>query len=304
MTIGPDGESDELPVPARTTAAGEFPAVLVTVSVPVAVSDAVGVNATFTVRLWSAFNVTGRATPVDANGPETVMALTVIEPELLLFVTITVWAVLVAPAATLPKFKLVGATVITGGPGEEEAPVPTRATVVGEFPAVLVIVSVPVAAPDAVGVNVTFSVRPWPAFNATGRVTPLDANGPETVMALTVVEPELLLFVTITAWAVLVAPTVTLPRYKLVGSTASVSGAPGAGDVAWPTQLERLTADKSTAAKMRDANLVLVRTDLTVTAKESIHGEEGDRSPHTRYTSSEYRLALRHVVRWHAVPWW
>lgn len=39
--------------------------------------------------------------------------------------------------------------------GENEVPVPARVTVVGELPAVLAIVSVPVVDPDTVGVNVT-----------------------------------------------------------------------------------------------------------------------------------------------------
>lgn len=129
-----------------------------------------------------------------------------------------------------------------------EVPVPTRVTVVGEFPAVLVTVSAPVAAPAAVGVNVTLSVRFWLAFNVTGRVTPVDANGPEIVNPLTVIEPELL-FVTVTVWAVLALPTVTLPRFKLVGATVRLRESCIRLELELPPQAASSTPRRITSAK-------------------------------------------------------
>ena len=67
-----------------------------------------------------------------------------------------------------------------------------RDTTQGEFPAVLVIVRLPLAAPDAVGVKVTSSVILWPVFNVFGKVLPADANGPETAMPFTLIDPPLL----------------------------------------------------------------------------------------------------------------
>ena len=72
------------------------------------------------------------------------------------------------------------------------APIPSRVTAAGEFSAVLVIVRLPLAPPDAVGVKVTSSVILSPIFSVFGKVSPVDANGTETVMALTVMDPELL----------------------------------------------------------------------------------------------------------------
>ena len=55
----------------------------------------------------------------------------------------------------------------------------------------LLIVRLPLAAPDAVGVKVTSSVILWPVFNVFGKVSPANANGTDTAMALTVIDPEL-----------------------------------------------------------------------------------------------------------------
>jgi len=92
---------------------------------------------------------------------------------------------------TDPKLKLPGATVKSDGL-EDATPVPFRVTPEGELAAVLVIVKLPLAAPDAVGAKVTFTVMLWPAVSVIGKVLPTDANGAETPMLLTVIDPELL----------------------------------------------------------------------------------------------------------------
>lgn len=71
----------------------------------------------------------------------------------------------------------------------QDAPVPASVTVTGEFPAVLLMVTLPLAAPAAFGANVAFSVRLCPAFNVTGDVAPVTANGPEMATELTVTGP-------------------------------------------------------------------------------------------------------------------
>ena len=50
-----------------------------------------------------------------------------------------------------------------------EIPVPVRFTTEGEFSAVLLIVSLPLAAPTALGLNVAFSVMVCPLLNVTGQ---------------------------------------------------------------------------------------------------------------------------------------
>jgi hypothetical protein len=71
----------------------------------------------------------------------------------------------------------------------QAAPVPDSVTVAGEFPAVLLIVRLPLAAPAALGLNVAFSVMVCPLFNVSGAVPPVTVNGPETPTELIVIDP-------------------------------------------------------------------------------------------------------------------
>jgi hypothetical protein len=191
--------------------------VLVTVKLPLAVPEPLGVNVIMSGMFWPAFNVIGKEMPVNANSPETAMLLTVIDPELL-FETKMVCAGLGWLTATVPKFKLVGARVKSSAP-EVEVPVPLRLTTEGEFAAVLVIVRLPLAVPEPLGVNVIMSGMFWPAFNVIGKELPAKANGPETATLLTVTAPALL-FETNTVCAGLGWLTVTLPRFKVAGATS------------------------------------------------------------------------------------
>ena len=100
---------------------------------------------------------------------------------------------------------------------------PARATFVGELPALLVIVKVPLAAPDAVGVNVTLTVMLWPMFNVVGKVLPAEANGPETATLLTVTGPALL-FETNRVCAGPGSLAATIPKFKLAGAMVKFSG--------------------------------------------------------------------------------
>ena len=53
----------------------------------------------------------------------------------------------------------------------------------------LLIVSLPLAAPTALGLNVAFSVMVCPLLNVTGAAPPVTANGPETPTELIVIDP-------------------------------------------------------------------------------------------------------------------
>lgn len=67
----------------------------------------------------------------------------------LALVTVTDWLALADPSATTPKFKVVADNVTAA------LPLPLRLTFCGLFDALSVKVNVPLAAPVAVGVNVT-----------------------------------------------------------------------------------------------------------------------------------------------------
>ena len=94
-----------------------------------------------------------------------------------------------------------------------------RASVVVGGDALLVKVSVPVAAPLACGLNVTVKSAVCPAWIVTGREIPLSVNRELLLLALLMVT-----FAPAAASvpvAVPVAPTATFPRLKVVGVTLS-----------------------------------------------------------------------------------
>jgi|SRR5262249_26813431 len=72
------------------------------------------------------------------------------------------------PSITLPKLKLTG---LTDNPAC--APVPVSAIVAGEPDALLVTLTLPLAAPVTVGANTTLNVKVCDAFNVVGTVAPV-----------------------------------------------------------------------------------------------------------------------------------
>src|ERR1700722_621757 len=140
-----------MPAPLRPTVVGLLLALLVTVSVPVRVPPAVGLNATVTVH--DPLTATLEQLLVWLKSPVTVTLETVaaVVPEL---VTVTVWAGAVEPTTVRAKDRLAGLGFRTG-PGA--VPLPVRLTVLVTPPALTV--RLPVRAPVAVGVNVTLTVH-------------------------------------------------------------------------------------------------------------------------------------------------
>lgn len=102
-------------------------------------------------------------------------------------------------------------------------PVPVRASVVGEFCALLAKVSVALAAPVLCGVNVIVKGALWPAGMVAGKVRPLKAKAElfvpadvtVTLAPLAVKLPD----------ADPLVPTTTLPRGRVAGETASCPAA-------------------------------------------------------------------------------
>ena len=118
---------------------------------------------------------------------------------------------------TSPKLKLPGTTVKSSVLAEE-TPFPLKATTAGEFAAVLLIIKLPLAAPDALGVKVTLTVMLWPAVNVVGRVLPADENGPDRAMPFTVIDSAPLFEIN-TPCAALEVLIGTDPRFKVDGFT-------------------------------------------------------------------------------------
>jgi hypothetical protein len=154
-----DSVTAVLPVPLRLTFCGLFEALSVKVSVPLAAPVAVGVNVTPTAQFAPAARLVPHELLAIAKGP-LIPTLVMERAVLWRLVTLTVTAELVLPTATAPRFNELADRVT----GElEPLPVPLRLTVCGPPGAESVKVSVPVAAPVAVGVNVTPTLQLAPA---------------------------------------------------------------------------------------------------------------------------------------------
>jgi len=216
ITIGPDGVSaEEVPVPAKVTEVGEFPELLVTANVPVIAPETVGVNVTLRVRLELGFNATGSVTPLNANGPEAVIALIEIDAELLLFVSVTFCLLLVLPTASVPRFS-------DDGMAEScpvgAVPMPLRATTVGDVGALLTNDRLPVTLPEAEGIKSMLIVPDPPAAIVIGRDSPTVAKSARVMFAALMERAVLPGFETVSDCLPLL-PTLTLPNARLPGST-------------------------------------------------------------------------------------
>jgi len=180
-----DSVTAALPVPLRLTFWGLVEALSVKVSVPLAAPVAVGVNVTPTAQLAPAAWLVPQVLLAIAKGP-LIPTLEIVRAVLWRLVSVTVTAALVLLTATVPKFNELADRVT----GELELlPVPLRLTVCGLFPAPSVKVSVPVAAPVAVGVNVTPTLQVAPAATLVPQLLLAIPKGPLTTMLENVSNP-------------------------------------------------------------------------------------------------------------------
>jgi hypothetical protein len=208
---------DPTPEPDSATVVGEPFALLVTVSVPERVPAAVGVNVTPSEQDEPAAIVVH--VPDLAKSPEVVTPETV-AVDVPVLVIVTFCAVVVAPTTVDANARLCGSADSTG-PGA--TPVPVSATGVAEPPTVTV--SVPLAAPAAVGENVTPTEHEAPAASDEPHVD-VCANGPETATATVCAAVPLL--ATVTVRAALVVPVACDPNDSELGVTVtSFSGTYG-----------------------------------------------------------------------------
>ena len=129
-------------------------------------------------------------------------------------------------------------------------PVPARFTTEGEFSAVLLIVKLPLAAPDALGLKYMLKVRLSPGFKVIGKLLPADANGPETVIPFTVIS-LVVLFETVAPCARLELLTVTWPKLSEVVDKARARSADGCVTfvLVYPAQDDSIAKRKNSTAK-------------------------------------------------------
>ncbi len=109
------------------------------------------------------------------------------------------------------------------------APVPLSATtLLAPLPASLAIVSAPLAAPVAVGAKCTITVVDCPAFSVIGKPAPVIVNPEPVSVAELIVSAAVPDEVSVTACAVALLLTVTLPNDRLVVLTV-IAGDPATG---------------------------------------------------------------------------
>jgi hypothetical protein len=156
-----------------------------------------------------------------------------------------------SPAMTLPRFMDVGLTVSCPA-WVTETPVPVSGSVVVVVCALLVNVSVALAAPAAVGLKVTVKGTLPPTGMVAGNVKPLTVNAALFVLAaeMVTIAPAALKVPD----AVPLLPTVTLPTLNVAGLTLRVPGC----------AVETPTPVRFTLLVAFDASLVMVAIALNV----------------------------------------
>jgi hypothetical protein len=200
---------------------GEPVALLVTVTVPLALPAAVGVKITLNVRFCPGVSVTGVPAPLRVNPAPLSVICETVTFEFPALVTVR-FSVEDDPVFTLPKPRVV---VLKESTAVAATPVPLRAIAAGEFGALLTIVTLPLAVPAEAGAKRTLKVVDWPEVRDIGsdrvpRLNPL----PVTLTCVIVSVPVPLSV----NWMVCVLgePTVTFPKLALEGVIVSAGWTP------------------------------------------------------------------------------
>jgi hypothetical protein len=205
-------------VPVRATEAGVLVPLLATTSVPVEAAAAVGLNSTETVQVAAAARLVPHVVADLRKGADTVSEVRVTAP-VPVFLTVTICAAVVVPTFTVAKVREVGerdrVRVVAA------LPVPVRATEAGVLVPLLATTSVPVEATTEVGLYSMETVQVAPTARLVPQVVADLRKGAETVSEVKV-SAVLPVFLTVTTWAAVVVPTVTVPKASELGESESV----------------------------------------------------------------------------------
>jgi hypothetical protein len=193
----------------------------VTVSVPVRVPVAAGVNVTITVQLaGDGPSVPVQVPAVSAKSP-VVANESDVDPVPVFFM-VTVLAALVVPTGVLANVSLVGVAVTTT---VGAFPVPLSLTVWGDVEPLSVTEIDPVNVPTAPGVNVTEIVQVAGEGPSVVPQVLVWAKSP-LAGAIEIGVDAVPVFFTVTVFAALVVPTVCAANVSLVGETVTMATAP------------------------------------------------------------------------------
>src|SRR5579862_1365215 len=201
------------PVPERLTVCGLLEALSENVRLPVRVPPAVGEKVTPTEQLARPDRLAPQVLELIAKSPLVAIPVKLRAVLCWLFARLTVIGLLVSPIGTFGKVRLVGDTVVGA------TPAPVRAAVCGLLVALSVTVSVPLAGPRAVGVNVTRMVQLAPLARReglSGQVPPACAKLPVTAIVL-MVRGAVATFLSVAVSAGLVVFWTCFPNASVVG---------------------------------------------------------------------------------------
>jgi hypothetical protein len=126
------------------------------------------------------------------------------------------------PTCTLPNARFDGVAASDPAATAATAPDPETAMVMFEVELPEVILTVPLAAPLAVGENTTLKDVLWPLPSVTGRASPLTENSRPIAVTCEIVRGPPPVLVKVSAWA-LSLPTFTLPNARLEKLLVSIA---------------------------------------------------------------------------------
>src|SRR5213082_2516064 len=229
--MGANPTAGAVPFPLSATVCGLPLALSVTNSVPVRILEAVGVKVTLIEQLAPAAKVAGLVGQalapvlVAAKSPEAAKEV-IVKAAVPVLVSVTVTDALMVASGWLPKPRLVGANPTAGA-----VPFPLSATVCGLPPALSVTDSVPVRAPEVVGVKVTLIEQLAPAAKVAGLVGQafapvlVAAKSPEAAKEL-IVKAAVPVLVNVTVIGALVVASSWLPKSRLMGVNPTAGAVP------------------------------------------------------------------------------
>lgn len=211
-----------VPVPLSAIEMGEFVAVLVTVTLPLAARAAVGVNVTVNDVDCPPVRVTGAENPVTVNVALPLAATC--DTEILdvpVFFNVTLWAGWL-PITTFPNATEEG-LAFSADPAV--SPFPDKDKTVGDPGALLTKLTLPFALPPAVGANCTEKLLLWFEARVKGSVRPDMLNAAPERLAAVMVNGPFPEFVTV-ALSVALPPTETLPNASVPGDSVNPGSVP------------------------------------------------------------------------------
>lgn len=173
-----------MPVPATNTEFGELVALLIIVTVPVTLPVTVGAKTTFISAVCPAAIVAPTKPPLIPNPVPVIPTCEMVRLEFPVFFTATPRGI-EPPTTSFPKFRLdVDSEMVRVA----LPPVPLKAMVYVGFEALLLIVTLPVTLPEAVGANATVKLFVPEAASVSGTVMPLILNPVPLTVALEIVK--------------------------------------------------------------------------------------------------------------------